>query len=155
MKNAILIALAVGAFVGILAGVYAYGYDAGQDDTALEYERKIKETEARYAEHVKAITDEAKRLDAERQAEADRELAELRRRAADADARLAGLRNQLDAYRRRPVPDAAACIRDRDQFAKLAVRGAELLERADGALEWCRIELERAGATKTEAPVVQ
>lgn len=153
MKNAILIALAVGALVGILAGVYAYGYDAGQDDTALVYERKIKETEARYAEHVKAITDEAERLDAERQAKADKELAELRRRAADADARLAGLRNQLNAYRRQPVPTAAACARDRVRLAELAVRGAELLERADGALEWCRIELERAGAKKVDSGV--
>ena len=153
MKNAILIALAVGALVGILAGVYAYGYDAGQDDKTVEYEKKIKESEARHAEHVKAITDEAKRLDAERQEKADKELAELRRRAADADARLAGLRDQLDAYRRKPVPTAAACARDRIRGAELATECAGLLRQADEALGWCESELKRAGAKKVDSGV--
>lgn len=139
----VLAALAIGAAAWF---IYDSGFDAGHDAASLAYEKQIKEERAQHENDVRAVQAAADRSEAERRAKADAELVELRRRVARDDAALDRMRDELDAYRRRPVSDAAACTRDRDRLAGLAVRGAELLRRADSALEWCRIELEAAGA---------
>lgn len=136
----------IAAVVIAIASAYGLGYTAGKTRTSLAYEQRFKEAKDEHETAIREAVEAAEKADAERRAEADKELAALRRRAADSDARLNRMREQLDAYRRQPVSDAAACARDRDRLAGMAVRCGELLRRADSALEWCRIELDAAGA---------
>jgi hypothetical protein len=137
--------IAAGAVVA-LTGAYWLGYTKGETSTALAYEQRFKELKDAHEKAIRETVAAAEQADADRRATADQELAALRSRAADADAQLVRMREQLAAYRRAPVSDAAACARDRDRLAGMAVRCGELLKRADSALEWCRIELDAAGA---------
>lgn len=136
----------IAAIAIAIASAYGLGYTSGKTRTALAYEQRFKEAKDEHETAIREAVEAAEKADAERRAEADKELAALRRRAADADAQLVRMREQLAAYRRAPVSDAAACARDRDRLAGMAVRCGELLRRADSALEWCRIELDAAGA---------
>lgn len=136
----------IAAVVIAIASAYGLGYTSGKTKTALAYEQRFKEAKDEHETAIREAVEAAEKADAERRAEADKELAALRRRAADSDAQLVRMREQLAAYRRAPVSDAAACARDRDRLAGMAVRCGELLRRADSALEWCRIELDAAGA---------
>lgn len=136
----------IAAVVIAIASAYGLGYTSGKTKTAIAYEQRFKEAKDEHETAIREAVEAAEKADAERRAEADKELAALRRRAADSDARLNRMREQLAAYRRAPVSDAAACARDRDRLAGMAVRCGELLKRADSALEWCRIELDAAGA---------
>lgn len=134
------------AVVVALAGAYGFGYSNAKTITTLAYEQRFKELKDAHEKAIRETVAAAEQADADRRAAADQELAALRSRAADADAQLVRMREQLAAYRRAPVSDAAACARDRDRLAGMAVRCGELLRRADSALEWCRIELDAAGA---------
>lgn len=136
----------IAAVVIAIASAYGLGYKSGTTRTSLAYEQRFKEAKNEHETAIRAAVEAAEKADADRRAEADKELAALRSRAAAANAQLGRMREQLDAYRRQPVSDAAACARDRDRLAGLAVRCADLLKRADGALGWCRIELDAAGA---------
>lgn len=136
----------IAAVVVAVAGAFGLGYTTGKTRTALAYEQRIKEAKNEHETAIREAVEAAEKADADRRAEADKELAALRSRAAAANAQLGRMREQLDAYRRQPVSSAAACARDRDRLAGLAVRCADLLKRADGALGWCRIELDAAGA---------
>lgn len=141
----------IAAVVIAIASAYGLGYKSGTTRTSLAYEQRFKEAKNEHETAIRAAVEAAEKADADRRAEADQELAALRSRAADADAQLVRMREQLAAYRRAPVSDAAACARDRDRLAGMAVRCGELLRRADSALEWCRIELDAAGAKQPAA----
>lgn len=148
MRKWMIVAAAV---VVALAGAYGFGYSNAKTSTTLAYEQRFKELKDAHEKAIRETVAAAEQADADRRAAADQELAALRSRAADADARINRMRDQLDAYRRQPVSDATASIRDRDRLAGMAVRCAGLLKRADGALGWCRIELDAAGAKQPAA----
>lgn len=139
------IAMIGGAVLAIMS-VYCFGYSNGVDATVFEYEQRIKMEKEEHDKSVKEITERAERIYAEAKVRAESDLADLRRASARDGAELERLREQLSAYRNQPLPTVSECVRDRNELARLGIRGADLLGRAKNGLKFCEIELKRAGA---------
>lgn len=112
------VSFAIGLFVAAIAAHICYdtGFDHG-----------IAEAEARYASAVKIAQNEVKKDYEKRIQELSASLERLR---SDNAQRLRELGDFSHAR-----TDLATCRRDRGELARLAVRGEELLRRADSYLE--------------------
>lgn len=117
---------AVIVFVVVLLVVW-FSYDLGYNKAKVEGELQIETLKLSQAEEVIAAQNKVK-------IEYEEQIKSLNAALADARNDSAERLRQLDAFRHSDT-DLATCRRQRDDLSRLAVRGEELLKRADAYLE--------------------
>ena len=113
-------------FVVVLLVVW-FSYDLGYNKAKVEGELQIETLKLSQAEEVIAAQNKVK-------IEYEEQIKSLNAALADARNDSAERLRQLDAFRHSDT-DLATCRRQRDDLSRLAVRGEELLKRADAYLE--------------------
>lgn len=115
----------------VVAAISAwFCYDLGYNKAKVEGELQIETLKLTQAEEVIAAQNKVK-------VEYEAQIKTLNAALADARSDSANRLRQLEAFRHTDT-DLATCRRQRDDLSRLAVRGEELLKRADAYLEALR-----------------
>ena len=120
----------LGASVLVVLFIVWFSYDLGYEKAKVEGELQIEVLKLTQAEEIIAAQNKVK-------VEYEAQIKSLSAALADARNDSAERLRQLDAFRNTDT-DLATCRRERSDLARLAVRGEELLKRADayfGALK--------------------
>lgn len=119
--------LKVGAVCAVVALAVAwFCYDLGYNKAKVEGELQVETLKLTQAEEVIAAQNKVK-------VEYEAQIKTLNAALADARSDSANRLRQLEAFRHTDT-DLATCRRQRDDLSRLAVRGEELLKRADAYL---------------------
>ena len=117
----------LGASVLVSLLIVWFSYDLGYEKAKVEGELQIETLKLAQAEVIIAAQNKVK-------SEYEKQIQNLNAALASARSDSANRLRQLETFRHTDT-DLATCRRERDELSRLAVRGEELLKRADAYLE--------------------